>query len=167
MAQAPEHRKVVIIGSGPAGYTAALYSSRALLQPLLFMGHEPGGQLTITTDVENYPGFPDGVMGPDLCELYRKQAERFGTVIVGGSVTSCDLSKRPFVVEGEERTVTADVVIIATGASANWLDLPSIHAFRNKGISACATCDGFFFQGKKLGVVGGGDTAVEEAVFLT
>jgi thioredoxin reductase (NADPH) len=167
MPEASAHHKVVIIGSGPAGYTAALYSSRALLKPVLFMGHEPGGQLTITTDVENYPGFPEGVMGPDLVELFRKQAERFGTTMIGGAVTRCDLSKRPFVVEGEEMTVTADTVIIATGASANWLDLPSIHQFRNKGISACATCDGFFFQGRKLAVVGGGDSAVEEATFLT
>ena len=167
MASSTEHRKMVIIGAGPAGYTAALYASRALLEPLLFMGPEPGGQLTITTDVENYPGFPDGVMGPDLVELFRKQAERFGTVYRSEVVTKCDLSQRPFVVHGEGSTVTADSVVIATGAAASWLDLPSVHQFRNKGISACATCDGFFFQGRKLAVVGGGDSAIEEAVFLT
>lgn len=164
---ATEHHKVVIIGSGPAGYTAALYASRALLQPLLYMGHEPGGQLTITTDVENYPGFPEGVMGPELVELMKKQAERFGTTYVGESVKSVDLSKRPFVIEGETHSVTADTVIISTGASANWLDIPSVTTFRNKGISACATCDGFFFRGRKVAVVGGGDSAVEEATFLT
>ena len=164
---ATEHRKVVIIGSGPAGYTAALYTSRALLQPLLFMGHEPGGQLTITTDVENYPGFPEGVLGPELVELMKKQAERFGTTYVGETVKSVDLSKRPFLVEGETVSVTADTVIISTGASANWLDLPSVTTFRNKGISACATCDGFFFRDKKVAVVGGGDSAIEEATFLT
>jgi thioredoxin reductase (NADPH) len=163
----PAHHKIVIIGSGPAGYTAALYSARALLQPLLFMGHEPGGQLTITTEVENYPGFVEGVMGPDLVEIMKKQAGRFGTTYVDGAVTSVDLSKRPFTVVGEAMTVTADALIIATGASANWLDIPSVHRFRNKGISACATCDGFFFRGQKLGVVGGGDSAVEEATFLT
>ena len=167
MPQPTEHRKVVIIGSGPAGYTAALYSARALLQPLLFMGHEPGGQLTITTDVENYPGFVEGIMGPDLVDVMKKQAGRFGTTYADGSVTAVDLSRRPFLVTGESVTVTADTLIIATGASANWLDAPSIERFRNKGISACATCDGFFFRGKKLAVVGGGDSAVEEATFLT
>jgi thioredoxin reductase (NADPH) len=131
------------------------------------MGHEPGGQLTITTDVENYPGFPEGVMGPELVELMKKQAERFGTTYRDEAVKSCDLSKRPFVVEGEASTLTCDALIIASGASANWLDIPTVDKFRNKGISACATCDGFFFQGRKLGVVGGGDSAVEEATFLT
>ncbi len=167
MSPAAEHHKVVIIGSGPAGYTAALYSSRALLQPLLFMGHEPGGQLTITTDVENYPGFEHGIMGPDLVDVMKKQAARFGTTYADAAVTAVDLSRRPFTVTAEDRTVTADTLIIATGASANWLDLPSVEKFRNKGISACATCDGFFFRGKKLAVVGGGDSAVEEATFLT
>ena len=167
MSLPPEHHEVVIVGSGPAGYTAALYTARALLKPLLFMGHEPGGQLTITTDVENYPGFEEGVMGPDLVEIMKKQAGRFGTTYVDGSVKSVDLSARPFTVVGEERTVTASALIIATGASANWLDLPSVQRFRNKGISACATCDGFFFRGQKLAVVGGGDSAVEEATFLT
>jgi thioredoxin reductase (NADPH) len=162
-----EHARVVILGSGPAGYTAALYSSRALLEPVLFMGPEPGGQLTITTDVENYPGFPEGVMGPDLVEHMKKQAERFGTRYLGETARSVDLSKRPFFVQGESTAMTCDTLIIATGATANWLELPSVKAFANKGISACATCDGFFFRGKKVGVVGGGDSAVEEATFLT
>jgi thioredoxin reductase (NADPH) len=162
-----DHHKVVIVGSGPAGYTAALYTSRALLQPLLYMGHEPGGQLMITTDVENYPGFPEGIMGPELMEVMKRQAERFGTIILGEKVVSVDLARRPYAVTGEATSVTCDALIIASGASANWLDLPSVKQFSTKGISACATCDGFFFRGKKVGVVGGGDSAVEEATFLT
>jgi len=167
MAAPTEHRKVVIIGSGPAGYTAALYTSRALLDPLLYAGPQAGGQLTITTEVENYPGFVHGVQGPELMEIFKAQCERFGTTVIPDTVVNVDLSRRPFLVEGEETTVTCDALIISTGATAKWLDLPSVKQFANKGISACATCDGFFFRGQKLAVVGGGDSAVEESTFLT
>lgn len=158
---------VIIVGSGPAGYTAALYAGRAGLEPLLFAGPEPGGQLMITTDVENYPGFPEGVMGPDMMDLFQKQAERFGTVVQQKMVTRVDLSKRPFTVWTGDEAHEAKTVIVSTGASAKWIGLESEKTFGGFGVSACATCDGFFFRGKEVIVVGGGDTAMEEANYLT
>ena len=161
------HHPLVIIGSGPAGYSAGIYAARANLNPVIIQGMQVGGQLTTTTDVDNYPGYKNGVQGPEMMEDLKEQAERFGTVCIWDQINAVDFSKRPFTLKGDEATYTCDAVIIATGASAMYLGLPSEETFAGRGVSACATCDGFFYRGQDVCVVGGGDTAVEEAIYLS
>ncbi|TCD01143.1 thioredoxin-disulfide reductase [Pedobacter psychroterrae] len=167
MSQETEHVQCLIIGSGPAGYTAAIYAARADLKPVMYTGMEPGGQLTQTTEVDNFPGYPNGITGPEMMEDFRKQAERFGTDVRFGYVSSVDFSSLPHkVVVDEIKTITADTVIISTGATAKWLGLPSEQKYNGFGVSACAVCDGFFFKGQDVAIVGAGDTAAEEATYL-
>jgi thioredoxin reductase (NADPH) len=162
----PIHHRLIILGSGPAGYTASVYAARANLNPVLITGLQQGGQLMTTTEVDNWPGDPDGVFGSDLMERMRRHAERFGTEIIYDHINRAQVTKSPFLLEGDSGSYTCDALIIATGASAKYLGLPSEHAFKGKGVSACATCDGFFYRGKPVAVIGGGSTAVEEALYL-
>ena len=167
MSTKEQHHKLIILGSGPAGLTAAIYAARAILEPVVVSGREAGGQLMITSDVENYPGFPEGIMGPEMMDLLRAQATRFGTEFFSGDVVDVDLSERPFKLTLENKdTLSCDSLIISTGASARWLGMDSEKEFSGKGVSACATCDGFFFRDQDVAVVGGGDTALEEALYL-
>ncbi len=161
-----QHHQLIILGSGPAGYSAAIYAARANLSPVIIQGSQPGGQLTTTTDVDNYPGYKDGVQGPEMMEDLKTQAERFGTEMIWDHIEQADFSSRPFKLTGEDAAYTCDALIIATGASAKYLGLDSEQAFAGRGVSACATCDGFFYRGKEVAVIGGGDTAVEEAIYL-
>jgi len=163
---AVQHHRLIILGSGPAGYTAAIYAARANMNPVIIQGVQPGGQLTTTTDVDNYPGYKDGVQGPEMMEDFKTQAERFGTEIIWDHIEKADFSSRPFLLHGEDGEYSCDALIIATGASARYLGLESEQSFAGRGVSACATCDGFFYRGKEVAVIGGGDTAVEEAIYL-
>jgi thioredoxin reductase (NADPH) len=163
----PQHHRLIILGSGPAGSTAAIYAARANITPVVFEGMQPGGQLIITTEIENYPGFVNGVIGPELVDIMKQQAERFGAQYIQDEAIGADLCKHPFRLQMHEAEYTCDALIIATGAVARWMGIPSESKFRGHGVSACATCDGFFFKGKEVAVVGGGDTAMEEATYLT